>query len=356
MSTSARRYRTLHPSNVITAHDRSSIYASAPFKFIIDGNPLYIHAELVSQNSKPLNRMINGYMSEAQEGFAVMKDVDEGTFVRFIQWAYSGYYDAGKFKIDSPMAGSALIEEEMTGESYPEEPYEETVVEERVEATQVPATQVGGAISYNLTYHNPARAAPNNFSQYRQTIPNPLWQSIPSTTQERKKLIKRNEKGAEVASIHSGVLSPSRRGLKESFINWKPTVCRQAIRISTPRPNQASDEDYTEVFLSHARVYVFAEKYDIQLLRALALDELHGTLQNFNLHPERTGDIIALLRYVYANTGESADGVEDMRTVMKHYVGFEMDTLMKDNAFGDFMVEDGGALLGDFLKMVEQRI
>ena len=152
------------------------------------------------------------------------------------------------------------------------------------------------------------------------------------------------------------VSSASRRVLKESFIRRNPTVRKEAISICPPRPNQASNEDYTEVFLSHARVYVFAEEYDIQLLKALALDELHATLQNFNLYPERTGDIISLLRYIYANTGEIVDGVEDIRTVLKHYVGFEMYTLMKDNDFGYLMIEDGGALLGDFLKMVEQRI
>ena len=103
-------------------------------------------------------------------------------------------------------------------------------------------------------------------------------------------------------------------------------------------------------------MYVFAEEYDIQSLKALALDELHGTLQNFNLYPERTGDIIALLRYVYANTGEPVDDVEDMRTVLARYVGFEMDTLMGDKNFGDLMIEDGGALLGDFLEMVKQRL
>ena len=291
--------------------DGISIYASAPFKFIIDGNPLYIHAELVSQNSKPLDRMINGYMSEAQEGFAVIKDVDEGTFVRFIEWAYNGYYGAGKFKIDSPIPDSACLGEEMAGESYPEAAAD--IVDE----------------------------APEDVMHYTPSLDN-------STQQE--------EEGIEVHSIDENASLPSRQRLKKLFIDRQPIVRQQAISICPPRPNQASNEDYTEVILSHARVYVFAEKYDIEKLKALALDELHGTLQNFDLYPERTGDIIALLRYVYANTGEPVDGVEDMRTVLKDYVGFEMDILMKNNDFRDLMIEDGGALLGDFLKMVGKRL
>ena len=281
--------------------------------------------------------MINGYMSEAQKGFAVIKDVDEGTFVRFIQWAYNGYYEAGEFKIDSPRADSASLEEQVGEEPYPEGPAPAAEVSYLVE----PAPE-------ELAEAAPVEAAISD----QFGISKGGWRRSSS----RNRFLKKGKKGVEVVHIRPGALPPSRRGLKELFIGRRPTVSREAVSICPPRPNQAPNEDYTEVFLSHARVYVFAEKYDIQSLKALALDELHGTLQNFDLHAERTGDIIALLRYVYANTGESADEVEDMRTVLKHYVGFEMDILMKNNDFGDLMIEDGGALLRDFMKMVEQRI
>ena len=318
MSSSARRYSIHPPSNSITAHDRTSIYTSAPFKFIIDGKPLYIHAELVSQNSKPLDRMINGYMSEAQEGFAVIKDVDEGTFVRFIQWAYTGYYEAGKFKIDPPRADSALSNEKSGGESDSEKLAPTAEVSDREDQSEEHVVDDSSDRGWDYP--------------------------------------RSKEDGIEVDFIDTDTSSTLRRVLKESFITRNPSVRKEAISISPPRHNQAPNENYTDVFLSHARVYVFAEKYDIQSLKALALDELHCTLQSFDLHPERTGDIIALLRYVYANTGEIVDGVEDMRTVLKDYVGFEMDILMKDEDFGHVIIEDGGALLRDFLKMVEQRI
>ena len=92
----------------------SSVYASVPFKFIVDGEPLYIHADLVSLHSKPLDRMMNGSMTEAQEGFATLEDVDEGTFVRFIEWAHKGYYTAADFStaINSPPAPRSQSVEE----------------------------------------------------------------------------------------------------------------------------------------------------------------------------------------------------------------------------------------------------
>ena len=56
------------------------------------------------------------------------------------------------------------------------------------------------------------------------------------------------------------------------------------------------------------------------------------------------------------------EGVEDLRTLMTQYIGYEMGTLMKDNAFKELMVDDdvlkasGGALLGGFMHMVAKRI
>lgn len=50
------------------------------------------------------------------------------------------------------------------------------------------------------------------------------------------------------------------------------------------------------------------------------------------------------------------DGVEEMRMLMTEYMGYEMDTLMKDEEFQDLIVADGGAPLGDFMKMVVKRI
>ena len=55
---------------------------------------MYIHRGLVASASEPLGRLMNGNMSEARNGEAVLKDVDQSTFARFCQWAYEGYYDA----------------------------------------------------------------------------------------------------------------------------------------------------------------------------------------------------------------------------------------------------------------------
>ena len=289
--------------------------------------------------------MINGHMAEAQKGFAIIEDVGDDTFVRFIQWAYNGYYDAAKYVLDLESPNSSDNEKNDTNVVVNEpakvpfdlsvepeaEPAAEPTVEWSVEPEAEPAAE-------------PA-AKPLTFD----------WGNFSSG----KKSSKRGRKASYEAPVPYAGASTTRSSkqyLKESFIKRKETVRKYSISLSQPRENQAPNEDYTEVSLSHARLYIFAEKYYIQPLKALALEELQAMLAIFNLHSERTGDIIALLRYVYGNTGKSTEGVEDMRTLMTHYVGYEMDTLMKDDDFRDLMIEDGGALLGDFMKMVGKRI
>ncbi len=147
-----------------------------------------------------------------------------------------------------------------------------------------------------------------------------------------------------------------RQELKASFIRREHAGRREITSLPPTRANRGANEDYTEVFLSHARLYVFADKYDIQPLKTLALEELHDTLATYTLYRGRTGDILALLRYVYANMGESARGGEDLRMLLRDYLGYEMSISMKDGEFKVLMVEDGGPLLGDFIKMVAKRI
>ncbi|KAL8760305.1 MAG: hypothetical protein Q9199_000087 [Rusavskia elegans] len=310
-----------------------NVYTSPPFKFIVEGQSFYLHAALVSQHSRPLDRMMNGDMSEAQKGYAVLKEVDEDTFGRFAEWANKGYYTPGEVvtwldhtSLERSIAEGGECKKRMKSISEPAEELEES------ESPVNPATPVERAPPLPRYFAQRAFREPHTFN----------YRTIASPVSSIRESPNRN--------------SPSRSQLKESFIHRKAVVRQESISIPPPPPNQGPDEEYTDVFLSHAQLYVFAEKYDIQTLKMLALENLQTTLAIFTLYEARTGDIIALLRYVYANTGEPIDGVEELRTLLTHYMGYEMDTLMKDEEFRDLMVADGGPLLGDYMKMVMKRI
>ena len=229
--------------------------------------------------------MINGPMSEAQKGCATLQDVDRGTFIRFMQWAYTGQYFAAEFRQDPSLP----------------EPSELTVKKKKKKSS---------GTAHEYPWCDPS--VDESFYRCKDEV-------------------------------------------KKSFIEHKYDV--PAFSFSDPpRANLGPLEDYSDVFLSHARIYVFADKYDIEPLQKLALKNLHRTLVAFTLHPERCGDIIALIRYSYANTADRGAGVEGLRTLLTHYIGLEMATLAQDKAFEALLLENKGAVLGDFLSMVVERV
>ena len=240
--------------------------------------------------------MINGHLSEAQQGFAILEDVDEGTFVRFTRWAYNRDYLAPEHTL--------------------------------VESSDWTSAQTPTSESPKESWGDDSTS----------------WSWGPPKKGKEKK--------------NTGHPSSSKGSLRETFImQYHLQSFGHSVdpSIPAPRGNKAPEEDYTEVFLGHARMYVFAEKYDIKPLKTLALLKLHRTLSIFTLFPERVGDIITLLKYVYANTAEAVDGNEDIRTMLAHYVGCEMETLIKDGEIKDMML-DNGDMLGDFLKMFALKV
>lgn len=315
MSDRSRRYAAFICQDTASTDFPCSIYASIPFKFVVEGEPLYIHANLVSFHSKVLDRLVNGHMAEARNGFATLEDVDRDTFVRFIEWAYTGYYTAAEF--------TTLVEESSNAPGSCKE--DKRVVERPYDMTE----------SLSLVEDEDNGWGANGWGAYE----------IGSKKGKSKKKIFRSE----------SPIRTTREDLMQSFKSRRPIERKTAIELPRPRQNRSSAEVYSDVFLSHARLYVFAEKYDIQTLKLLALDELHATLVAYTLYPRRTGDIVDLLRYVYANA-EPTEGKEDMRTLMTQYVGWQVDILIDDEDFRDLMLRNGGPLFSDFLDMVGKRI
>lgn len=48
--------------------------------------------------------------------------------------------------------------------------------------------------------------------------------------------------------------------------------------------------------------------------------------------------------------------MEDLRELMVQYVETEIGVLIRDEGLGALMIEDGGCLLGDFLRVVRRRL
>ncbi|KAF2863032.1 hypothetical protein K470DRAFT_211776, partial [Piedraia hortae CBS 480.64] len=89
----------------------------------------------------------------------------------------------------------------------------------------------------------------------------------------------------------------------------------------TARENTGPQEDYSSVFLCHAKVYVFADRYDMFHLKRLAGMKLRKMLLAFKFNENRLGDIETLVKYTYENTTpREAGGTEGpLRWVVLDY-------------------------------------
>ena len=265
--------------------------------------------------------MIHGPMAEAQQGFATLEDVDVGTFLRFVEWLYHGWYHAA-------------------------EP-----------AVVMAVTGAGAGGSEVQTKKTPARKEMKSVNLY-ELLEKPVdeddgWGAFGAAKKRKGK------KSWVVESPEPAVVEPTHLpDPKEEFIARRYTLHNISRDHPQPRPNKSPDEDYTPIFLAHARLYVFADKYDIQALKVLAMEELHAVLAVYTLYEERTGDIIALLRYIYAETAEMGGRGEEenLRKLMVQYVETEMGMLIRDLGLEALMIEDGGCLLGDFLCVMRRRL
>lgn len=146
-----------------------------------------------------------------------------------------------------------------------------------------------------------------------------------------------------------------REEFKEAFLKLQYCAAGDERTVLAPRANSSPSEDYTDVFLSHARVYVFAEKFDIQPLKRMAMKVLHQTLSIFTLWPECLEDIVALVRFVYSETSKPAHGGEPMRSLLMRYISYEMDVLIGAVGFRD-LLEENRDFLDNFCSYVKRRL
>lgn len=92
---------------------------------------------------------------------------------------------------------------------------------------------------------------------------------------------------------------------------------------------------------------MFATEYDIEALKTLAVTKLEDCLAGHTLFPDRIKAIVALLKYIYANTKRWKDGWESMRRMLNTYMIQEIDYLMSDDEFRNLLKKQG-CLIANF--------
>lgn len=265
-------------------------------------------------------------MLEAKEGCAFLEDVDEQTFVRFSEYAYVGDYTTAEPEI---FLDSSMTENTEVG----------------VNGATAASDEDGLPLRKNYDFGSVIELVEPSIA-YADPIEDE-WGFEASKKKSKKK-------AAFVDNSTEPPVPQSKKSiLWDSFKSKLYTTSHPSFQ---PRKNRKACEIYTPVFLSHARLYVFAEKYDIRPLKNLSLHKLQRTLSEFNLYLERVGDVVELLQYIYENTGEHENGkVDDLRSLVAHYTACVVEKLAENDEFQG-LLERAGSFVRDLIKRITERL
>ena len=299
----------------------SSYFNTPTFKYVVEDQTFFVHAGLMERWSTPLYCFISLNMKEKEQGFAVLKDVTPATFDCFLEWASKGFYTPPEPSMDPKAQKKKSKGKNPAAPATPPVPRERELDEVYLQHWGT----LGGLRNTSGMKGKKGSKSPFYFEDY--------------------------DSSAEPASPEPSVPSKLQK-LREAFYSRKST----ARKGPPPRKNLNASENYTDIFLCHAQLYVFAEKYDIQQLKDLAFEELHAVLAIFDLHVERAGDVGALFRYAYRNIQRSPADHEPLLGMLKDYLGYEMDTLMQDESFRELVKEDINDMLEDYMMQVMTRL
>ncbi|OAL62228.1 hypothetical protein A7C99_6805 [Trichophyton rubrum] len=128
-----------------------------------------------------------------------------------------------------------------------------------------------------------------------------------------------------------------------------PERCARFSEQFKPFSNVTADQDFTPVFLGHARLYVIADKYCIEELKELVLSKLYTTLKGFTPFPKRIGDLVMLIQFVYTedNTRGCSTPIDPLRKLVTRYMTTVLKDVAMDSAFLGLLLE-GGEFVSDF--------
>ncbi|KAI2621173.1 hypothetical protein GGR54DRAFT_91300 [Hypoxylon sp. NC1633] len=273
------------------------IGASKPFRFRVgpEKKEFMMHAELVAGMSKPLQALVKGDWEEGKTGLAEMPELDVGTFVQFCEYAYTGDYKPAPPEVK---IGDSF---DQTPESPEPLPYD---------AEPPPPEESEEPVGYEQEDPWGSVLRPKKKKGQNKNVATILWQQF-----------------------QAGVGQEPDGRAKEY-------------------PNTDASADYSEVLLSHARLYAFADCYAIDALAGLCVRKLHRMLKVFDLHGgARVPDVAQLIDYTYKNTANREGRPDALRALLATYAACKIEDLWPNVYFQDVLEsgEVSKAILGQVL-------
>ncbi|XP_014561166.1 hypothetical protein COCVIDRAFT_87156 [Bipolaris victoriae FI3] len=282
-----------------------------------------VHSKVVAATSSYFRALVNNGMVESCTKTVEYPDVEPEDFARFIEYAYRNDYCVPTWV------------HEKTDEKDKALPVRKpTVIEE---PNQRAASLFGQSPPHSWfgLHSTPLSGQPARQAGFGQPSPTPLF-------------------GQSASQAGFGGDSVRAHFDTRSYLAAEDPRTVMLVTFE-PKHNTAPNQDFTPVFLGHARLYTFACMRGVDPLRRLTLHKLHRTLLGFQLYSRRVWDIVELARYAY-NQGEDrkVDGTKDeLRQLVLEYIVREVTVFGKHPAFL-LLLEEGGEFVVDFWSLVSK--
>lgn len=257
-------------------------------------------------------------------------DIDDDTILRFIEYAYTGDYTVPEPDIVQLSTDSQELERAFTVNS--DDPWGFSSVKKSKKKSSRKALlvesntphQEAGLTGHDLQEAFTRRDRQDEYLALEPQNPGPV--------------------------LHLKNLDRSRRHLWEQFCSQALVTERPAWQ---PRDNNDEREDYTDVFLCHARLYKFSDRYVCKKLMDLTLQKLRLTLSKYKVYTERVSDIVELIRYTYAHTLD--EGQDALRALVLDFAVCYFQDLVKYPPFLELLGE-GGFLATDLVVEIAKMV
>ncbi|KAN0117088.1 hypothetical protein V8E51_003065, partial [Hyaloscypha variabilis] len=128
---------------------------------------------------------------------------------------------------------------------------------------------------------------------------------------------------------------------------------RSNLCTCKPSMNDGPVESSGEVLLTHASLYVLAEKWGVNSLKILVLSKLHQALNTLRLDSSKAQEVVDLARYAYldSSTPDLETKIDGLRKLICLYIAANVDLVSEHTSFMD-LIEGGGAFVRDLWKRV----
>jgi len=209
---------------------RRRVFCAWFFEFEVGFQRLAAHKSLVSRTSPALSALVKNGRRDSSEKLASIPDVDEATFARFVEFLYTGDYNAAKLlRNQEALRATQHVETDLGKEGW----FAQEIVM-GLESDPPPDAP-------------PAIEEPADFDE-RVAF---------GMSKKEKKRIRQRDSATSIRRDRPTPQLPQ-PDFKVAVVSPLPTSSL------LDHHDSADGSDYTAFFLCHAKLYVLAEKYGVE--------------------------------------------------------------------------------------------